>query len=166
MIDYQTIRTERQFRSSTGCSRKEFDELAKSFKMAYLEIMGCELSDAYDNLKKEIRLTTYEDCLFFVLFQLKNGLTYDALGVIFEMGTATAKDNFDKYIPVLERSLKNLGLLPQRSFEDIKAFRKYFSKVGTIIIDGSEQATERPKDNEAQKSLYSGKKRNIPTRKS
>lgn len=166
MLDYQKIKTERQFRSSTGCNREEFDKLAKAFKTAYLEMKGCELSDAYENLKKETCLTTYEDCLFFVLFQLKNGLTYDALGVIFEMGTATAKDNFDKYISVLEQTLKNLDLLPKRSFEDVKAFKKYFAKVGSIIIDGSEQATERPKDNDKQKSLYSGKKRNIPTRKS
>lgn len=166
MLDYRTIRSERQFRSSTGCSRAEFNELTKAFKAAYLELMECELSDAYENLKKETCLTTYEDCLFFVLFQLKNGLTYDALGAVFEMGTATAKDNFDKYIAVLERALKNLGLLPKRSFEDVRAFKKHFAKVGRIIIDGSEQATERPKDNEKQKSMYSGKKRDIPTKKS
>jgi len=166
MLDYRTIRTERQFKSSTGCSRAEFDELAKAFESAYLELMGCKLSDAHENLKRETCLTAYGDCLFFTLFQLKNGLTYDALGAIFDMGTATAKDNFDKYIPVLERALKNLGLLPKRSFEDVKAFKKYFARVGRIIIDGSEQATERPKDNEKQKSMYSGKKRDIPTKKS
>ena len=93
-------------------------------------------------------------------------MNYDALVTIFDMVTAKAKDNFDRYILVLERTLKNLGLLPKRSFEDVKVFKNYFTKVGKSVIDGSEQVTQRLKDSEKQKSMYSGKKRNTPTKKS
>ena len=37
------------------------------------------------NLKTEFLLPTYEDCLFFVLFQLKNGLSYDSLGLLIDI---------------------------------------------------------------------------------
>ena len=54
MLDYRKFRTESQFKPSTVCSRAEFNELAKAFESGYLELMGCKLSDTYENLKEKL----------------------------------------------------------------------------------------------------------------
>ena len=103
-------------------------------------------------------MPTYADCLFFVLFQLKNGLFYDSLGLLIGTDGSNAQRNFEKYLSVLENTLLRLGAMPKRGFSDIAEFENYFADNRQIILDASEQATQRPQDKEAQKEAYSGKK--------
>ena len=48
--------------------------------------------------------------------------------------------------------------MPKRYFESLEEFEEYFRDVNEIIIDGTEMATERPKDPDNQRGKYSGKK--------
>ena len=48
--------------------------------------------------------------------------------------------------------------MPKRKFESVEEFEEHVKKAEEIIIDGTENATERPKGNENQKVKYSGKK--------
>ena len=56
-------------------------------------MQGVSLQRAADNLRQELALPTYEDCLFFVLFQLRNALTQDCLGPVFGMDGSSAWRN-------------------------------------------------------------------------
>lgn len=49
--------------------------------------------------------------------------------------------------------------MPKRGFNDVKEFEEHMSGAGEIIIDGTENPTERPKGNDNQKVKYSGKKK-------
>lgn len=48
--------------------------------------------------------------------------------------------------------------MPKRSFESVEEFESYVSDAEELIFDGTENLTQRPKDNEAQKNTFSGKK--------
>jgi len=59
---------------------------------------------------------------------------------------------------VLEQALAAAGCLPKRAFKEPAEFAEYLKKEKTLIFDGTEQRTQRPNDNAAQKENYSGKK--------
>ena len=157
-MNWQTPRDERQFKASTGLSYKEFDYLVDGFKSTYKRLYGGELGQGIENIDQEIWLTTYEDCLYLVLFQLKNDLTNDVLGAVFGVSRATANTNFLRYLKVLHQALIDLGNMPKREFKNVADFKKHFKGKGRLLIDATEQQVDRPKGKEAQKARYSGKK--------
>lgn len=104
-------------------------------------------------------LPTYEDCLFFVLYHLKNGSSYDVLG--FHIGTdaSNALRIFDKYQKILQIALFQSGHMPQRNFSTLKEFEDLLKSEKEIILDVTEISIERNHDYQVQKQDYSGKKK-------
>jgi hypothetical protein len=49
--------------------------------------------------------------------------------------------------------------MPKRSFETVSEFEEHTREAEELIFDGTENPTERPQDNDNQKSKYSGKKK-------
>jgi hypothetical protein len=158
MLDHRLIKSERQWKSSTGLSEAQFKRLSSLFGQTYEFFEGVNLEESAKRLGSELLLPTYADCLFFVLFQLKNGLCYDNLGLLIGTDDSNARRNFEKYVRVLERTLERKGAMPKRNFKDLQEFEHYLQDEKEIIIDGSEQPTQRPKEPEEQKGHYSGKK--------
>ena len=93
MINYQAIRNERQWKSSAGLSEKQFHQLSKYFGETYEFFHGVSLSEKAIRLVTDLLLKSYEDCLFFVVFQLKNGLCYDNLGLLIGSDVSNAQRN-------------------------------------------------------------------------
>jgi hypothetical protein len=60
------------------------------------------------------------------------------------------------FMPVLEKTLEQEGVLPKRE-SSIEEFTEYFPDVDELYIDGTERATQRPSDPVLQKEFYSGK---------
>jgi hypothetical protein len=87
---YQNVHTDRQMRATTGLSLEAFGKLTDLFAQSYLDCHEISLKKKLENLSGKTVLTSYEEMLFFVLFQLKNGLTYDVLGCIYAMDASTA----------------------------------------------------------------------------
>lgn len=164
MLSYQQIRDDRQWKSSTGMSEKQFHQLAELFGQTYEFFEGVNLEETSQRLDTTLLLPTYRDCLFFVLFQLKNGLNYDSLGLLIGSDGSNARRNFEKYLTVLERTLERKGVMPRRNFKTLAEFKEYLGENREIIVDASEQATQRPKKSEDQKDFYSGKKSAIRTK--
>jgi len=155
----EDLKNERQWRSATGYPEEKFTELLKLFTEAYKEVKGDTLENIKAKSPKESKINSCEDLLFLTLFSLKSGLTYDLLGVVTGMDTSTAMRNFELGIEVLKKALSDNGHAPKRAFLNVKEFREYFKKGNSLIIDGTEQLIQRPK--EGQKDFYSGKKRAI-----
>jgi len=57
-----------------------------------------------------------------------------------------------------------MGKMPKRTFKDIAEFEIYFKGNKDIILDPTEHPTQGTKGYNAQKELYSGKKRLKPTK--
>lgn len=163
-MTYKNIKSERQWKATTGLSSDKFHRLCKVFSTCYENKYGLSLSEIEVNLRSEFLLKTYEDCLFFVLFQMKNALTYDSLGLLINTDSSNAQRNYERYLSVLESALESLSAMPKRSFKNISEFESYLQKEEELILDVTEHATQRPEGNEAQKEAYSGKKSCIPTK--
>lgn len=161
-VSFKDLRNERQWRSSTGLNEGQFQKLCVEFARAYEQIFGVSLSERKESSSQESVFKTYEELLFFVLFSLKSGLTYDVLAFVFGCDSSNAQRNQKAALPVLRLALSNAGVMPARSFSRVKDFAEWFSQDEVLILDGSEQRTQRPQDNGLQKEAYSGKKNRTP----
>ncbi len=164
MLSYQAIRNERQWKSSTGLTQAQFLQLARSFGETYEFFNGVSLQQSAQRLQATLLLPTYEDCLFFVLFQLKNSLSYDTLGLLIETDGGNAQRNFEQYLKILGHTLERQGVMPRRNFTDLSDFQTYLRGEEEISFDASEQATQRPQDQRQQEEFYSGKKNGTRTK--
>ena len=159
MLNYKNIKSKRQWKATIGMNEAQFDGLTEQFAKSYLAVHEVEISEASSRLDCDFLLPGYPDCLFFVLFQLKNGLSNDSLGFLIGTDGGNAYRNFEKYLKILDHSLAELGHAPKRFFTDADDFKKHFPENEDIIIDVTEHSTQRPKDNQEQKDNYSGKKK-------
>lgn len=162
-VSYQDVRSERQWKATTGLSQEEFCLLCASFARAYELQHSVSLPQSQANLHQHFVLNSYEEALYFVLFQLKNDLSADSLGVVFGMDGSTAWRNFQRYVPVLEGALRLQGALPRRHFANVQQFQRYVKGEKALRLDTTEYPTQRPAAPERQQAHYSGKKK--PTQK-
>lgn len=152
------LTTERKWRSATGLNKDLFYVLLEYFKLAYKEIHGKTIEQKQEAEKRfDFCISNEEELLYFVLFSLKSGLTYDLLGLVCGMNASSAQKNQVKALKVLEKALGKY--MPARTIETKEEFDKLFSDVEEFIIDATEIPKQRPSDKEKQKEYYSGKKK-------
>jgi len=156
------LKPERQWRAATGFDQARFEKLLELFTASYLNLYGKTVAERQADIEVTPSLTSEEELLFFTLFSLKAGLTYDFLGLVCGMDAANAKRNQELGQRVPEQSLARAGCLPKREFKNAAEFAEQLSKEKTLIFDGTEQRTQRPSDDESQKENYSGKKKGTP----
>jgi hypothetical protein len=152
------LKTERQWRSATGLDQPRFLKLLTLLPAAYEQLFGLSIQQRQAECPDQPALNSYEDLLLFTLFSLKSNLSYDLLGFTTGMDGSTAKRNQTLGLRVMEAALLGSGHAPKQDFEDVEAFKAYFATKGAILIDATEQRTQRPVDADYQKAMYSGKK--------
>jgi hypothetical protein len=157
-LQISDLTTERQWRAAIGADQARFEKLLGLFTASYLALFGHSVADRQADLEVTPSLQSEQELLFFTLFSLKAGLTYDGLGFVSGRDAANAKRNQTLGLQVLEACLHSADCLPQRSFANATEFAEYFQHEETLIFDGIEQRIQRPRDNETQKDPYSGKK--------
>ena len=155
------LRTERQWRAATGLDERRFGLLLEYFEQAYQSLYGQTVAARQALIEVSPSLTSEEELLYFTLFSLKSGLTYDLLGVVSGMDLSNAKRNQELGLKVLLETLKTLGYTPKREFQSVAEFEAFLKKEMVLILDGTEQRIQRPQDREEQKLSYSGKKKGI-----
>lgn len=158
-ISYKDIKSSRQWSASIGMKEEKFFELITHFEFAYKNIYGVEMLERQKNSSKEARFKTYSGFLFFLLFSLKSGLTYDALGLVFGIAGSTAKNIQTIGLKILKVTLKNISMAPVREFKDLEMFKKLIPNDEPIIIDGTEQRIQRSVNKEVRQEDFSGKKK-------
>ncbi len=77
------IRSDRQMKASIGFSLIDWEKLSILFEEHHQNIYGISLEEKFNNLGKKPLLANGQAVVFFVLFQLKNSLSYDVLGAKF-----------------------------------------------------------------------------------
>ena len=157
-ISIKYLKTERQWRSSTGYDQARFKLILVHFERTYLKMFGKTLAERQADGPKESVIESEEDLLFFTLFSLKANLTFDLLGLV-GLDGSNAKRNQDVGISILKSMLCDNGYAPIRSFETVAEFEKFFHQYDTLIIDAEEQPIQRPSEEDSQKDNYSGKKK-------
>jgi len=101
-----------------------------------------------------------EEQIILTLMYLRQGLTFQVLGLLFEVSESTAHNTFNYWQRVFRE------VLPASLIETIKKleikleeFQEELAKQ-QLIVDSSEQPRERPINDQEQKNYYSGKKKN------
>jgi hypothetical protein len=161
-LQISDLKDDRQWAAVTGCKQSQFQKLLVLFQASYLKLYGKSVAERQAALDIPPSLSSEEDLLFFTLFSLKSGLTYDALGFVSGMDGSNAKRNQTFGLSVLKHALAQAQCLPARTFTDAAEFTAYFQGEQKLIFDGVEQRTQRPHQHEAQAECYSGKKSATP----
>jgi hypothetical protein len=157
----QNPKSNREWRATVGIDYQRFNKLLVLFENAYVSHFGKDISTRLADCPGEVKFKSYRDLLFFTLFSLKSGLGYDVLGYLLEMDASNAKRNQALGLQLLAKALDSVGCMPKREFASVEEFKAHFKEHEKLILDGTEQRFNRPKDKEMQKKMYSGKKKHI-----
>ena len=160
------LTTERKWRAATGTTPGKFAKLLILFTSSYFELYGKTVAQRQAESSKTPSLPSEQELLFFTLFSLKAGLTYDLLGLVCGLDGSNAQRNQQLGLQVLEHALAQAQCLPARTFASAEEFAAYFQEETELLLDGVEQRIQRPRQHEAQKDCYSGKKTVIRSRRS
>ena len=156
----EDLTTDRKWRSSTGLDKLRFNTLLDLFIMSHKEIYGKTVSERNSESPTIASAIENEsELLFFLLFSLKSGLTYDLLGLVTGMDGSNAKRHQEVGLNVLKSVFQKNNYAPKREFKNVEEFNSYFNENKVLIVDGTEQKIQRPKDE--IKISYSGKKNAI-----
>ncbi len=160
MLDIQRVlKQDRLVRALTGLNRKAFDQLLVAFSPVYEQSRQTEPRQRAVGGGRKARLLGTQEKLFFILFYFKCYPTFDLAGIIFDMHRSQAHDWMHRLQPILEETLGQKMMLPERKLDSIEAFLERFPGVERVMIDGTERPIQRPQDSEAQKANDSGKKK-------
>ncbi len=113
---------------------------------------------------KNSRLSNMADKLLFILIYLRHAWTQDAHGMFFDMSQPETNKWIHLLSPILDQALDELGELPSReatpdTFEKETTVESDTPAPEHFFQDCTERPIQRPKDQQAQKDYYSGKKK-------
>ncbi len=157
--------TDREYRALIGISKKDFIALTLVFSQCEQELKNQAYEDflqKYDRKPTAGGSPTFKtpsEKLFFTLYYLKTYPTFDVLGFVFNCKGKTAHENLYKCLPILEKALESLNVLPKREFDSVGQFLEFMKENEELVIDATERIHHRKKDYQAQKKFYNGKKK-------
>jgi len=152
----------KQFHALTGYTLEEFRALLPVFVTSFLAYVQDYTLTGKPRQKRQYvayknsPLPTMEDKLLFILMYLRKATTQDIFGEVFGMPQPVVNRWVHVLHPCLNRALAELGELPARTAADLQVAH---DAVKVYFQDGTERPIQRPKNQEAQKIYYSGKKR-------
>lgn len=163
------IRDERQMRALTGLPPDKFTLLVTAFAKTLQEEKERRYQEqvAQGQRQRKLgggqkgKLPTPEDKVRFLLYYLKVYPTFDVLGAQFGLGRAKACENVHALLPILYKTLVALGVMPTREFKTVEEFRTACQGLDKLLIDATERPHCRPTEDEEQREMYSGKKKDI-----
>lgn len=160
----KSMNNARQLKALIGLSKSEFEFLLYFFEQSYDEFKELEFTRKNKKRKRakgggsKGKLDSMQIKLFFVLFYLKTYPTFDVLGSYFNLSRSKACDNAHVLSKVLLQTFSKLGALPAREINSIEDMKAVFGINNTLLIDATERANFRHKNQAMQKVHYSGKK--------
>lgn len=152
---YQNLRTDKQYKASTGLSLSEFEHLYSFFENLYIS----KIANPYLSESKHPVLTQKREALFFILYYYKAYPTLVNLGLSFGFSEKTSSQYIEQIKPILKASYQQAGIDVARTFGSQQHFDEVFANEDKIIIDVTECETNRPQNDEKQEINYSGKKK-------
>lgn len=163
MTNYAKLsRKPKQFLALTGYNLEEFQALLPEFEQSFMKHMQEHTLTGEKRQKRQFvdyknsPLPTSADKLVFILTYLRKATTQDIFGEVFGMSQPIANKWIHTLLPCLNQSLAELGELPAREANDLD----FPEEQGQVFFqDGAERPIQRPKEKEAQRTYYSGKKK-------
>ena len=162
MLTYEKLKKKpRRFLALTSVNVAEFDELLPAFQRSWEADVEKRFNSKPRKRKagggRKAILTRLEDKLLFILVYFKTYPLQEVQGTLFGMSQAQANDWIHRLSPILQATLKEQALLPERKPAKLEQVLAEYDLL-EFSIDGTERRKQRPKDNKEQKAYYSGKK--------
>ncbi len=150
-----------RFLALTSLTVEEFDELLPTFKLVW-EADVQKRAQAKPRQRKagggrKPTLKSAEDRLLFILIYFKTYPLQETQGTLFGMSQAQANDWIHRLTPILQATLKEEALLPEREPAHLEQVLGEYDLL-EFTIDGTERRRQRPQDQAEQQEYYSGKK--------
>lgn len=156
------LEKDRLLRAMIGLNRKAFENLLEKFEKVYNEEeekRGKRPRKRKRGGGRKGRLASMAEKLFYILFYFKCYPTFDLASVLFDFDRSQAHRWVHKLQEILEKTLGEKQVLPLRQIHSVEEFLEKFPMVKKVIVDGTERAISRPKNEEKQRENYSGKKK-------
>jgi hypothetical protein len=149
-----------QFLSLTGFSSNEFDEFVKEFRIEWEQFSNHYTLEGKPRQRialprKTNVLPGVQDKLLFILVYLKTFPLQELQAATFSMTQPQANFWIHLLSPILRKTLKRLGELPERNNQKLEQLLK---DCPDVLLDGVERSIQRPLNAEQQQDCYSGKK--------
>ena len=154
-------KADRQFRSLTGLNQTEFIALLEVFdlqirqKQMFTTLKNQPRSQVQYNESSLSSLYGSEKKLWFILLYMKENPNQSYHGFLFTICQAKVSEWISFLLPVLEKSLSILGVMPQFG----GSFTYSEQATEWLLVDVVEQAVPRATDYDVQREEYSGKKK-------
>lgn len=161
------IRDDRHWRSLTGLSETQFDQLLVTFTVVGQEAQHetYRADVAAGKRQRQLgggakgKLPTWADKLLFVLYYYKTYPTFDVLGTQFGLARSKAHTQLYKLSDLLYKTLVRLDMVPHREFKTPAELKAALGGLDQVIIDATERAYRRSQDDTTQREHYSGKRK-------
>jgi Helix-turn-helix of DDE superfamily endonuclease/DDE superfamily endonuclease len=166
VLEYDRLKKDRRrLLALTGLTPKEFEALHQMFSAVYA-IEYPEDKTAVGRIRQRQRgggrkgqLPTTEQKLLFSLVYQKTYPLQTVLGELFGLSQSRANRWIQRLLPILQRALDELGVLPSRVPEEFAEQERSRRETGELIIDGTDRRRQRPKNQAKQALHYSGKQK-------
>ena len=165
--DYQ--HNEKSFRSLTGFSWEQFNQLYPYFERSHNEYLShYDMNGNFRNHRRSFTiyrnspLATIEDRLFFILVYLKNNPLQEYHAACFDMDQKHCNMFIRCLYCILEQCLQDADVMPaetQKEFSALLKARQSADVLPILLHDGTEREIPRPCDPDEQQENYSGKKK-------
>lgn len=165
MLTYNELKKKpKEFLAATGHTVEEFEYLLAEFSQCYQRkysqvTVGGKERQRQTGGGRQGNLVQMADKLLFILVYQKTYPLQTMQGLQFDLGQSTANAWIHRLLPLLQETLSNLGMTPERSGAAL-AERAWFQALSAdLLIDGSERERQRPQDPQEQTDHYSGKQK-------
>jgi hypothetical protein len=165
VLTYAKLKSNRRkFLALTGLTPKEFKLLLPAFERAYSRVHPTTKTLAGTVRRRQpgggrkSPLALSEQKLLFALVYLKAYPLQVVLGELFDLSQSRANRWIHQLLPILQRTLKDLGVRPERNPRQFARHERKYAEPHDLIIDGTERRRQRPKNKAQRDELYSGHK--------
>lgn len=165
MLTYNELKKKpKEFLAATGHTVEEFAAMLPAFSQCYqrkysqVTVAGKQRQRKAGAGRKG-NLAAMADKLLFILVYQKTYPLQTMQGLQFDLGQPTANEWIHRLLPLLQETLANLGMTPEREGAALAESEWFQELSADLLIDGSERERQRPQDKQEQTDHYSGKQK-------
>lgn len=167
MLKYTELKEKpREFLAATGLTDEEFQCLLPQFENCYRQLSPPKPKVLKKKQKRRAagggrksHLESLSDKLLFILVYQKTSPLQTMQALQFGLSQPQTNRWIHRLLPVLQKSLSEMGMTPERHGADVAASLAAQEGGANLCIDGTERRLQRPVNAERQKQKYSGKKK-------
>ena len=155
----------KEFLAATGLTNEEFQTLLPTFEKGY-QLSSKPKPKATKKKKqraegggRKAKLAELSDKLLFILIYQKTAQLQTMHGLQFGLSQSQANYWIHRLLPVLQKTLCDLGMKPERSGRKVRTLIEAREGGANLSLDATERELQRPVNSEKQAAKYSGKKK-------